>query len=1502
MSSKAKVILAILASIIVIAIGSLGFVYYFLIGPKLSHQSEETAKFLPHSTQFYFSVNLRPGIRQIRHAINILSVFKQDKLDDEPELDQYPDTLNETLDEFEMETGIDLEKEMFPWIGPEIAIALVDIGNFSPDEIEMVVFLGTTDKLATEDFVKSLVQYLGEEDGLVVYESSIGDSVIYRVSDSQSDFGLSTVEINLVVTDDYLILATSDRVLREVIGRPGISLADNPNFQKARESVQDPRVAMFYFDPGDLGKRLDQFVKENDITSLSPRNFNDDFSFVAGSVSLFDMGIRFTLSTEHSSVTDKTLYKNSLLSADSLPSDTMLLFSFFGLLDGWNNSRGQIDDLLRNYSDILALTGGLYGIDDSLLAEESSNLNLDNILSDIKDQTGIDIEKDILNWMRGEVAIGILPGDFENLSLETITDGGINVLAMFELLESVDKNLSESGLRNIRRFLEDNGLDFDKEQIRNSQAIVAKLGDDLGYSPGYLILEDQVVLGTTRTVFDQVLAVRDKDTDSLAESKLFTKVLKEIDAKPDGIAYINLNQVTKLIEGVLTNLEPAERASFESDVMPFLRPLELMAVVTYRQPAYSASTMLLTFDKDQLNNNKTVNISGKAKMLEATVEARAKEIAKQMVASTAEAVTNGSTAVLNTPVSRKIDSPVAMLPSPVPTRIPVKAPAPARAVTKPTSSAKPPGSTVTREVVKEVTEISPVKKVDNTVFKEFSDESQAFSMRIPWENPPGSYMGWDVVGDYEELTEYIFAENILPVFRAHDPTSGESIIVFLDTNELYNREPQPIDYQQYVEMQVEDIKATLGPTVQIELKEIIIDGIPTAQLRVDRTDAYQVINLLIPDAFDDRAICGSSPIIVIGTASSELLPLLDYSLESFYLIPSYNESIDCLNRKSLSLLQGPYNDFPGTITAVNLLNEFIESPEPVSNKYYLQELSISGFVYSLGYDLEGRPLISLGAEDEFFGINTVACIVPDVRIVQEKGIGDGDKIIVKGIFNNFDGFDVFIEDCKVTDIENPIIPTVIPTPTSTRVPRRLLPTPTPIQPTPTRTATPMPTLLESFAGSSSIGVQIGSLAHQLSWNFTNYSDQTVTVVGVEIRNPNGFIVSTIDREFIDNYWSGGLLSPGDQVFAYTDFKLPPSQEEVMTYEWIWTIKTEFDENIVCKLKISDAISCSFISVIIPTSTATPTVVPTSTVTPTPTVVPTPTVTPTPTVALPTPTATPNNSFVIAFVTDRDGNDEIYSLDAICPDICYTSTVLNLTNNEAGDSEPSWSPNGSRLLFSSTRFQSNSEVYISNSDGTEPINLTNNLAMDTHPSWSPSGSQIAFSSNFDGDYDINVLDSELLCSICSNKRTSLTSNNSADSYPSFSPEGNRILFVNNSAGPLSIFTMDKDGSNKLQLTSNNSNNWDPTWSPDGKKIAFTSTRDGNWEIYIMNPDGSDQVNLTMSNSTNEGNPAWSPDSKKILFSSFRNDNWDIFIMNADGSSQSNVTNHPANDREPSMKYK
>ena len=62
--------------------------------------------------------------------------------------------------------------------------------------------------------------------------------------------------------------------------------------------------------------------------------------------------------------------------------------------------------------------------------------------------------------------------------------------------------------------------------------------------------------------------------------------------------------------------------------------------------------------------------------------------------------------------------------------------------------------------------------------------------------------------------------------------------------------------------------------------------------------------------------------------------------------------------------------------------------------------------------------------------------------------------------------------------------------------------------------------------------------------------------------------------------------------------------------------------------------------------------------------------------------------------------------------------IRLTDNPGLDSAPSWSPDGRKIAFLSTR-DGNSEIYVMNADGSNQTNLTNNLAWDDFPAWKPN---------------------------------------------------------------------------------------------------------------------------------------------------------------------------------------
>jgi Tol biopolymer transport system component len=84
---------------------------------------------------------------------------------------------------------------------------------------------------------------------------------------------------------------------------------------------------------------------------------------------------------------------------------------------------------------------------------------------------------------------------------------------------------------------------------------------------------------------------------------------------------------------------------------------------------------------------------------------------------------------------------------------------------------------------------------------------------------------------------------------------------------------------------------------------------------------------------------------------------------------------------------------------------------------------------------------------------------------------------------------------------------------------------------------------------------------------------------------------------------------------------------------------------------------------------------------------------------------------IAFVSERDTNAEIYTMDA------NGDNQTNISNNAAHDGEPIFSPDGTQIAFQTSR-DGNNEIYVMNSDGSNPIRLTNNPALDSAPDWQP----------------------------------------------------------------------------------------------------------------------------------------------------------------------------------------
>jgi TolB protein len=202
------------------------------------------------------------------------------------------------------------------------------------------------------------------------------------------------------------------------------------------------------------------------------------------------------------------------------------------------------------------------------------------------------------------------------------------------------------------------------------------------------------------------------------------------------------------------------------------------------------------------------------------------------------------------------------------------------------------------------------------------------------------------------------------------------------------------------------------------------------------------------------------------------------------------------------------------------------------------------------------------------------------------------------------------------------------------------------------------------------------------------------------------------------------------------------------------------------------------------------------------------------------------------------------------------------------------------------------------DGTDQTRLTN-LGNDNRPVWSPDGTRIAFTSNREDNIDIYVVD------VDGQNLRQITDGPESEFAPSWSPDGTRIAYIAGTDDVNDLYIVDADGGNTLRVTTDlrvYGHSDEPLWSPDGSQILIISqievqsscrTPDCNFDIYLVSTDGSTVTRLTDTPGNDEF-PQWSPDGQWIVFDSYRDGNYEVYLMDSTGAQLKRLTENDADD--------
>jgi TolB protein len=302
-----------------------------------------------------------------------------------------------------------------------------------------------------------------------------------------------------------------------------------------------------------------------------------------------------------------------------------------------------------------------------------------------------------------------------------------------------------------------------------------------------------------------------------------------------------------------------------------------------------------------------------------------------------------------------------------------------------------------------------------------------------------------------------------------------------------------------------------------------------------------------------------------------------------------------------------------------------------------------------------------------------------------------------------------------------------------------------------------------------------------------------------------------------------------------------------------------------------------------------------------------------TARIPTLTSTPEKIILgggaeLAFVSDRgDGKTlQIWTMPVYMNNQSQiiTGEPRQLTFSEGDKTQPSWSPDGQRIMYVAPGGRVNGlDIWIMAEDGSGAIDLTGQPGNEIDPAWSPNSAVIAYTKpNEDGSPLLYVMRSD-------GSSVQLLSEEYQESQPTWSADRQWLIFVMSAKGHEYLNMRGMQGGS-LTPTAFDQDSYfgrlgevaHPVFSPDGSWIAYTRMDYSRTYVYTVNfkTRGNDIQRLTTGGVDSWA--TWSADNHWIAFQSSRDGNLEIYVMTSSGQLQTRVTDNPTRDQQPSWKLK